>query len=69
MGNIIVKDEDQRIVYLRDIATIEFGPEEPTSFARLDGKPVVSIDIKKKSGENLLNGVDHVKEVIEKAKK
>ena len=69
MGNIIVKDENQRIVYLRDIATIEFGPEEPTSFARLDGKPVVSIDIKKKSGENLLNGVDNVKKVIEEAKK
>jgi multidrug efflux pump subunit AcrB len=69
MGNIIVKDENQDIVYLRDIATVEFGPEEPTSFARLDGNTVVSIDIKKKSGENLLNGVDKVKEVIEKAKK
>ncbi len=69
MGNIIVKDENQLIVYLRDIATIEFGAEEPTSFARLDGKPVVSIDIMKKSGENLLNGVDNVKKVIEKAKK
>lgn len=69
MGNIIVKDENQNIVYLRDIATVEFGPEEPTSFARLDGNTVVSIDIKKKSGENLLNGVDNVKKVIEKAKK
>lgn len=69
MGNIIVKDENQHVVYLRDIATIEFGPEEPTSFARLDGNPVVSIDIKKKSGENLLNGVDNVKKVIEKAQK
>lgn len=69
MGNIIVKDENQKVVYLRDIATVEFGPEEPTSFARLDGNPVVSIDIMKKSGENLLNGVDNVKKVIEKAKK
>lgn len=69
MGNIIVKDENQKVVYLRDIATIEFGPEEPTSFARLDSYPVVSIDIKKKSGENLLNGVDKVREVLEKAKK
>ncbi|HYG14834.1 MAG TPA: efflux RND transporter permease subunit [Bacteroidia bacterium] len=69
MGNIIVKDENQQVVYLRDIATVEFAPEEPTSFARLDGYPVVSIDIKKKSGENLLNGVDKVREVLEKAKK
>lgn len=68
MRDIIVKDENQDIVYLRDIATVEFGPEEPTSFARLDGNTVVSIDIKKKSGENLLNGVDNVKKVIEEAK-
>lgn len=69
MSDIIVKDENQNIVYLRDIATVEFAPEEPTSFARLDGNTVVSIDIKKKSGENLLNGVDNVKKVIEEAKK
>ncbi len=69
MGNIIVKDENQDIVLLKDIATIEFGPEEPTSFARLDNKQVVSIDIMKKSGENLLNGVDGVKRIIKKAKK
>lgn len=68
MGNIIVKDENQDIVQLKDIATVEFGPEEPTSFARLDNNQVVSIDIMKKSGENLLNGVDNIKKVIKEAK-
>lgn len=69
LANIIVKDENQKIVYLRDIATVEFGPEEAQSFARLDKNPVVSIDIMKKSGENLLNGIDKVKQILEDAKK
>ncbi|MBL0912535.1 MAG: efflux RND transporter permease subunit [Bacteroidia bacterium] len=65
--NIIVKDENQRIVYLRDIATVRFGPVEPTSYARLDGKPVVMLDIKKKSGENLIEGAKGVRRVIAEA--
>lgn len=69
LANIIVKDENQKIVYLRDIATVEFGPEEAQSFARLDKNPVVSIDIMKKSGENLLNGIDKVKLILEDAQK
>lgn len=67
LENIIVKDENQRIVYLRDIATVRFGPVEPTSYARLDGKPVVMLDIKKKSGENLIEGAKGVRRVIAEA--
>lgn len=68
MENVIVKNEFQRVVYLRDIAHITFGPKEPTSFARLDGRPVVMLDVKKKSGENLVAGVDAIHEVLKKAR-
>lgn len=67
--NVIVKDEQQRIVFLRDIAKVTFGPVEPTSYARMDGNPVVMLDVKKKSGENLINGADNVKAFLEHAKK
>lgn len=67
--NIIVKDENQEIVYLRDIATVSFGPVEPNSFARLDKKPVVFLDVKKKSGENLINASESIKAFIKKAEK
>lgn len=67
--NIIVKDEKQEIVYLRDIASVSFGPVEPTSFARLNKKPVVFLDVKKKSGENLINASVKIKEFIAKAQK
>jgi len=61
--NIIVKHENGNIVYLRDVADVKFAYEYPTSFARLDGKPVVSLQVIKKSGENLLNAIDKIKAI------
>lgn len=69
IGNIIVKDERQEIVYLRDIAQVYFGPVEPTSFARLDNKTVVTLDVKKKSGENLIVAAEGIRNILEKAQK
>lgn len=67
--NVIVKNEFQNIVYLRDIGEVTFGPKEPTSFARLNGNPVVSLDIKKKSGGNLINAADQIQEIVATAQK
>lgn len=67
--NIIVKHEMEKIVYLRDIAKVIDGYEEPKSFARLDGLPVVSLDVIKKSGENLLAATDKINLLIAEFKK
>jgi len=67
--NIIVKHEMEKIVYLRDIAKVEDGYQEPKSFARLDGYPVVSLDVIKKSGENLLEVTDKINAIISEFKK
>ena len=66
--DVIIKNEFQNIVYLRDIGSVSFGPKEPTSFARLDGNPVVSLDIKKKSGANLINAADKIQQLVKEAK-
>lgn len=67
--NIIVKNEDQNIVYLRDIGSVHYGPKEPVSFARLDGQPVLTLDVKKKTGSNLLKASDQIKVIVENAMK
>ena len=64
LAGTIVKNEGQRLVYLRDIATVEFGYEEPTSIARADAQPVISLDILKKSGENLLDISDEIQATV-----
>lgn len=69
MGDMIVKSENQRPVYLKEIADITFGFKDPTSIARADGNPVVSLDVVKRSGENLLDAADKIKILLEDAKK
>ncbi len=67
--DIVIKSENQKLVYIRDIAIVEFDFEEGTSYARLKKQPVVMLDVVKRSGENLLAASDQITEIIEKAKK
>jgi multidrug efflux pump len=67
ISDIIVKWENHDVVYMRDVAEVVYGFEEPRSFTRLDRHPVVSLQVIKKSGENLLNATDQVFEIIDRA--
>ncbi|PYS03015.1 MAG: AcrB/AcrD/AcrF family protein, partial [Acidobacteria bacterium] len=49
-------------VYLRDIARIEDGFEEPRSLARQDGTSAVSLLVRKQSGTNTVRVADTIKE-------
>jgi multidrug efflux pump len=66
--NIIVKHEDNNIVYLRDVADINFTFMEPESYARLNHKPVVSLQVVKKGGENLLTATDQIFALIKNSR-
>ncbi len=65
--NVIVKSENQRPIFLRDIGKVTYGFKDRTSIARSDGFPVASLDVIKRSGENLLNAADKIKLIIEEA--
>lgn len=67
--NIIVKQEKGAIVYLRDIAKVQFTNVDRGSYAREFKSPVVSLDVKKRSGENLIKVSASINEVIAEAKK
>jgi multidrug efflux pump subunit AcrB len=64
MQNIVIKNPDGAPIYLRDIAELIDTVKEKESYARLDGKNVITINIVKRSGENLIDAADGVKEVI-----
>ncbi|MEZ5006684.1 MAG: efflux RND transporter permease subunit [Chitinophagales bacterium] len=68
MENIIVKRENGDIVYLKDIAVVEFGYEDRESYARLNGIPVVTLDVKKQSGENIIMASNAINDIVDKAK-
>ena len=68
MLDIVVKNEDNKIVYLRDVAQVQFDYREKESYARLSMKPVVSVDVIKSSGENLLIATDKINAVLDEMK-
>jgi multidrug efflux pump subunit AcrB len=65
---IIVRNTSGAPVYLKDIAIIKDTVKEKESYARLDGKNVVTLNIIKRSGENLIETSDGVKKVVEEAR-
>ena len=54
VGDLVITTVGGRPIYVRDVATVEFGFSERTSFARLDEEPVVTLDVVKRSGENII---------------
>uniref|UniRef100_UPI00404880AE efflux RND transporter permease subunit n=2 Tax=Algoriphagus sp. TaxID=1872435 RepID=UPI00404880AE len=66
--NIIVKTDQQKIVYLRDVAQVKDTFKDRISYARSKNLPVITINVTKRSGENLLDAADKIKEIIETTK-
>ncbi|MFH2143475.1 MAG: efflux RND transporter permease subunit [Bacteroidota bacterium] len=66
--DIIVKHEDDDIVYLKDVGDVIDGYQESTSIARLNDQPVVSVQVIKKGGENLLVATKQIEEMLSKIK-
>jgi len=62
--DLVVTIVDGRPIYVRDVARVDFGFAERTSFARLDGTPVVTLDVVKRSGQNIIETADAVKAAI-----
>jgi len=65
--NVIIKSEKNAPVYLRDVATVHFVEQDKTSYAREYTQPVVSLDIIKRAGENLIAASDGINAIIEDA--
>ncbi len=65
---IIIRNTSAAPIYLKDIATIIDTVKQSESYARLDGKNVVTLNIIKRSGENLIETSDEVKRVVAEMK-
>jgi len=64
ISNIILSTGSGAIIKLRDIATVQDGFHQPENFARYNGKNVVTLNVIKKSGQNLLDASDKIKEIV-----
>jgi multidrug efflux pump len=68
LRNIVVHSSSGAFVRLGDIAEVNDSFEEQESFARLNGKNVITLNVIKKSGSNLLDASDQIKVIIDDLK-
>lgn len=68
ISNMIVKSQTGAAVYLRDIATVTDSFKEQNSYARLFGKNVITLNVKKRSGQNLIEASDKINALIKNMK-
>ncbi len=65
VGDLVVTTVEDRPVYVRDVAHVEFGFTERESYAWLDDQPVVTLDVVKRSGQNIIATAAAVRAEIE----
>ena len=65
---LVVGSFEGRAVYLKDLARVVDGFKEEDSRTRLDGRDAVNIEVKKRAGENIIEIVDAVDQLIDRGR-
>ena len=68
LNDFVVKSENGDIVYLQDIAKVKFKEKDRTTYAREFGERVVMLDVKKRSGKNMVAAAEQIEVIVKKAK-
>ena len=61
---IPIKNNGDAVVTLRDITDVRRTFWDATSFARLDGRPTVALEIQKRIGFNVIDTIDDVRAIV-----
>jgi len=64
LGDFVIKSENDKPIYLKDVATISFKDEETTTYAREFGSQVVMLDVKKRAGQNMVAAAEKIQVII-----
>lgn len=68
LSNLIIKSPNGAPIYLKDIAEIKDTFHEQESYARLDGKNVITLSVVKRSGFNLIDASDKIRAIVDEMK-
>jgi multidrug efflux pump subunit AcrB len=69
IGNLVVRNQQGKAIYLKDIADVRDNFEEQKSYARLDGKNVITLNIIKAKGQNLIDASEKIEALLERLHK
>jgi multidrug efflux pump subunit AcrB len=68
MQNLVVKNSYGASIYLRDIAELKDTVKEMESYSRINGTNVVTLQIVKRAGENLIETSEKIKAIVDTMK-
>lgn len=67
--NLVIASQSGAFLYLKDIADVKMSHEKQESFSRLNTRNVISLNVIKRSGENLIEASDKIKVIVDDMKK
>ncbi|MBK8830376.1 MAG: efflux RND transporter permease subunit [Saprospiraceae bacterium] len=67
--NLVISSQAGAIMFLKDVAEVKMGHEEQESFSRLNTRNVISLNVIKRTGENLIEASDKIKIIVEDLQK
>lgn len=60
-----IKVVGDTVVSFRDVATVRRSFKDPAGFARVNGQPALSLEVKKRVGANIIEVISQVKEIVD----
>ena len=63
-----VKVNDDAVVRFRDIASLRRTFKDSEGFARINGQPALTLEVSKRTGENIIETIENVRAVVEEAR-
>ncbi len=66
--NLIISSQSGAQLYLKDIADVRMGHQKQESFSRLNQRNVISLNVIKRTGENLIEASDKIKVIVDDLK-
>ncbi|MEA1079254.1 efflux RND transporter permease subunit [Marinobacter qingdaonensis] len=63
-----VKVDGDTVVTFGDVAMLQRTFKDPTGFARINGEPALVLEVTKRTGANIINTVEKVRELIRQAR-
>ena len=65
LEDIVVKGENRSPIYVRDVAKVTFGFKERETYSELGEAPVITLGVKKRTGQNILDTGNQVKAILD----
>jgi multidrug efflux pump subunit AcrB len=68
LQKVIIRNTYGQAIYLKDIAEVRDTIRQKESYARLDGKNVITLNVIKRAGENLIETSNEVNRIVQEMK-